>query len=270
MTETGDGQRQARAGQLAGEVAIVTGATSGLGREVARVFGAEDCAVVVTGRDRQRGESCVRAVEEAGGEAAFVAADLSSERDCRKLVDAAVQRFGALTVLVNNAVNNVAMPDDGPVGDVSQATFQDVLTVNLVGPATLCRMAIPLMLAAGHGAIVNVSSRAAERGTSGLAAYTASKGGLNALTRSITVDYARQGIRCNTVQAGYILHEVRDAGLTPERRQAIEAMHLTRVSTAADVAYAVAFLASSRAETISGVTLQVDGGSSMTRGRTLG
>lgn len=84
------------------------------------------------------------------------------------------------------------------------------------------------------------------------------------------MDYARQGIRCNTVQAGYILHERRDAELTPERRQAIEAMHLTRLSTATDVAHAIAFLASAEAETISGVTLQVDGGSSMTRGRTLG
>jgi NAD(P)-dependent dehydrogenase (short-subunit alcohol dehydrogenase family) len=162
------------------------------------------------------------------------------------------------------------MADDGPVGDVDRATFDAVLAVNLVGPATLSRLAIPAMLDAGHGAIVNVSSRAAERGTPGLAAYTASKGGLNALARSITIDYARRGIRCNTVQAGYILHEVRDAALTPERRREIEGMHLTRISTATDIAYAVAFLASREAETISGVTLQVDGGSSMVRGRTLG
>jgi len=173
-------------------------------------------------------------------------------------------------VLVNNAVNNTAMGDDGPVADVDRATFDAVLAVNLVGPATLSRLAIPAMLEAGHGAIVNVSSRAAERGTPGLAAYTASKGGLNALARSITIDYARQGIRCNTVQAGYILHEVRDAELTPERRRQIEGMHLTRISTALDIAYAIAFLASREAETISGVTLQVDGGSSMVRGRTLG
>jgi NAD(P)-dependent dehydrogenase (short-subunit alcohol dehydrogenase family) len=242
----------------------------GLGREVARLFGAEGAAVVLTGRDQERGASAARAVEEAGGSAVFVAADLRQESHCRQLVDAAVARFGSLTVLVNNAVNNVAMADDGPVTDVDQDTFEAVLAVNLVGPATLCRLAIPAMLEAGHGAIVNVSSRAAERGTPGLAAYTASKGGLNALARSITVDYARQGIRCNTVQAGYILHEVRDAALTPERRQAIEGMHLTRISTATDIAYAVAFLASREAETISGVTLQVDGGSSTVRGRTLG
>jgi 7-alpha-hydroxysteroid dehydrogenase len=256
--------------RLAGEVAIVTGATSGLGREVARLFGSEGCAVVLTGRDHDRGASAARAVQDAGGSAVFVAADLRQEGECRQLVEAAVTRFGSLTVLVNNAVNNVAMPDDGPVADVDRATFDAVLAVNLVGPATLSRLAIPAMLDAGHGAIVNVSSRAAERGTPGLAAYTASKGGLTALARSITVDYARQGIRCNNVQAGYILHDVRDAALTSERRRAIEGMHLTRLSTATDIAYAVAFLASHEAETISGVTLQVDGGSSMVRGRTLG
>lgn len=264
------GNAAARPLRLAGEVAIVTGATMGLGREVARLFGSEGCAVVLTGRDHARGDRAVRDVESEGGAAIFVPADLSSEADCRALIDTTLAQFGSLTVLVNNAVNNVAMADDGPVTEVDRATFDAVLAVNLVGPATLSRLAIPAMLDAGHGAIVNVSSRAAERGTPGLAAYTASKGGLNALARSITIDYARQGIRCNTVQAGYILHEMRDAALTPERRREIEGMHLTRIATATDIAYAVAFLASREAETISGVTLQVDGGSSMVRGRTLG
>ena len=264
------GNAPARPLRLAGEVAIVTGATMGLGRVVARHFGSEGCAVVVTGRDHDRGSRAVRAVEDEGGAAIFVPADLSREADCQALIDATLAHFGSLTVLVNNAVNNTVMADDGPVADVDRATFDAVLAVNLVGPATLSRLAIPAMLEAGHGAIVNVSSRAAERGTPGLAAYTASKGGLNALARSITIDYARQGIRCNTVQAGYILHEVRDAALTPERRREIEGMHLTRISTPLDIAYAIAFLASREAETISGVTLQVDGGSSMVRGRTLG
>jgi NAD(P)-dependent dehydrogenase (short-subunit alcohol dehydrogenase family) len=264
------GNAPARPLRLAGEVAIVTGATSGLGREVARLFGSEGCAVVLTGRDHARGSGAARDVEEAGGVALFVPADLSSESDCQALVDATMAHFGSLTVLVNNAVNNTAMADDGPVADVGRATFDAVLAINLVGPATLSRLVIPPMLEAGHGAIVNVSSRAAERGTPGLAAYTASKGGLNALARSIAMDYSRQGVRANTVQAGYILHEVRDAALTPERRREIEGMHLTRIATATDIAYAVAFLASREAETISGVTLQVDGGSSMVRGRTLG
>jgi NAD(P)-dependent dehydrogenase (short-subunit alcohol dehydrogenase family) len=156
------------------------------------------------------------------------------------------------------------------VTDVSAWAFESVLRVNLVAVATLCRLAIPHMLTAGHGSIVNVSSRAAELATPRLAAYAASKGGLNALTRSITVDFARRGVRCNTVQPGYILHEVRDAELTAERRQRLEEMHLTRLATATDVAYAVLFLASRESEVISGITLPVDGGSTAARARRMG
>ena len=173
-------------------------------------------------------------------------------------------------MLVNNAVNNTVMADDGPVADVDRATFDAVLAVNLVGPATLSRLAIPAMLEAGHGAIVNVSSRAAERGTPASPPIRRARAASTRSPAPSPSTTPARGIRCNTVQAGYILHEVRDAALTPERRREIEGMHLTRISTATDIAYAVAFLASREAETISGVTLQVDGGSSMVRGRTLG
>jgi NAD(P)-dependent dehydrogenase (short-subunit alcohol dehydrogenase family) len=140
--------------------------------------------------------------------------------------------------------------------------------VNVLAAVWLMQEAIPHMERAGHGSIVNVSSRTAERASPRLASYTASKGAMNALTRSITLDYARQGIRCNTVQPGYILHDERDADLTPERRRYIEDMCLTRPPTAIDVAYAILFFASREAECISGVTLQVDAGSSAARART--
>jgi glucose 1-dehydrogenase len=254
-------------GRLHDEVALVTGSTRGLGRAIARLFAEEGAQVVVTGRSRERGEETVSSLRSAGGSVAFVPADLGDEPQCGALVDAVVEQFGSLTVLVNNAVANVG---DGPVTEVSAEVFSDVLRVNLVGVATLCRLAIPHMLRAGHGSIVNVSSRAAELATPRVAAYVASKGGLNALTRSITVDFAGRGIRCNTVQPGYILHEVRDAELTEERRRRLEDMHLTRLATPRDVAYAVLFLASREAEVISGITLPVDGGSTAARARTMG
>jgi NAD(P)-dependent dehydrogenase (short-subunit alcohol dehydrogenase family) len=257
-------------GRLRDEVALITGSTRGLGREMARLFAEEGARVVVTGRSPQRGEETVTSITGAGGAAAFVPADLGDEEQCEALVEAAVLRFGPLTVLVNNAVAGGRDAGDGPVTDVSAWAFESVLRVNLVAVATMCRLAIPHMLTAGHGSIVNVSSRAAELATPRLAAYAASKGGLNALTRSITVDYARRGIRCNTVQPGYILHEVRDAELTEERRQRLEEMHLTRLATAADVAYAALFLASREAEVISGITLPVDGGSTAARARRMG
>ena len=256
--------------RLAGEVAIVTGSTSGLGREIARLFGAEGARVVVTGRDAQRGAATVASVEEAGGQAVFVAADLGHEDACRALVDATIEHFGELTVLVNNAVAGAVDASDGPVTEVSTEAVEHTLRVNVVAVVWLCRYAIPRMLDAGHGAIVNVSSRVAERATPRLAAYTTSKGALNALTRSINVDYARLGIRCNTVQPGYIVHERRDADIDEQRRSRLEDMHLTRLSTATDVAYAALFLASRESATISGITLPVDGGSHDVRARVIG
>jgi NAD(P)-dependent dehydrogenase (short-subunit alcohol dehydrogenase family) len=255
-------------GRLDGEVAVVTGSTSGLGKEIARLFAAEGAQVIVTGRDRSRGEGVVRVIADKGGSAMFVAADLTDATQRQHLVEAAVSAVGTVTVLVNNAVAGAG--GDGPVGEVGVEAWRAGLEVDLVAAADLCRLVLPVMLAGGHGAIVNISSRVAERGTPGLAVYTAAKGGLNALARSITADYARRGVRCNTVQPGYILHERRDAELTAERRARIEGMHLTRVPTATDVAYAALFLASREAEVISGITLPVDGGSTAVRGVALG
>src|SRR5438105_4108510 len=203
---TGPRSDRLAGGRLAGEVAIVTGSTSGLGRTVARLFAQEGARVVVTGRDRERGERMAAAIADEGGEAIFTAVDLADEAACDSLVATAVERFGSLTVLVNNAVAGTGTRD-GPVTLVTTEEWEATLRVNLTAVAWLCRAAIPEMVDAGHGSIVNVSSRAAERGTPGLAAYAASKGGMNALTRSIAVDYARNNVRCNTVSPGYILHD---------------------------------------------------------------
>jgi NAD(P)-dependent dehydrogenase (short-subunit alcohol dehydrogenase family) len=269
MTNTAAGATTSgRTGRLAGEVAIVTGSTAGLGKEIARLFVAEGASVVVTGRNHERGEAIAGALRAGGGDAAFVRADLTIEDDAHRLVDTTVDRFGALHVLVNNAVAPEVIAQDGKAGDVSSEIWEAMLRVNVLGAAWLLQRAIPQMLTQRRGSIVNISSRTAERASPRLAAYTASKGAMNALARSITLDYAREGIRCNTVQPGYILHEERDADLTPERRRYIEDMCMTRPPTAVDVAYAVVFFASREAECISGVTLQVDGGSSAPRGRT--
>jgi len=255
-------------GRLVGDVAVVTGSTSGLGAEIARRFAFEGAAVLVTGRNDQRGRAVVDTIAAAGGQAAFAPGDLSDPSVCGRLVQDAEAAFGPVSVLVNNAVASAV--GDGPVTELDADVWHAVWQIDVVAMAALCRTAIPSMLRAGHGSIVNVSSRVASLGTPRLAAYTAAKGAMNALTRSITADYARQGIRCNTVQPGYILHETRDAHLTGERRARIEGMQLTRVPTAADVASAVLFLASSEAEVISGVTLPVDGGSTAVRALSFG
>jgi NAD(P)-dependent dehydrogenase (short-subunit alcohol dehydrogenase family) len=258
-----------RAGRLDGEVAVVTGSTSGLGKEIARRFALEGAAVLVTGRNEARGRSVVDDIVDAGGRAAFLAADLTDEEDRRALIDGVAAAFGRLTVLVNNAVL-AGVVKDGPVADVGPEAWDTVFAIDIGAVAALCRLAVPAMQRAGHGSIVNISSRTASLGTPGLAAYSAAKGALNALTRSITADYARLGIRCNTVQPGYILHDVRDAQLSGERLDRVKGMHLTRLPTAADVAHAVVYLASREAEVVSGITLPVDGGSTAVRGLTLG
>jgi NAD(P)-dependent dehydrogenase (short-subunit alcohol dehydrogenase family) len=258
-----------RGPRLAGEVAVVTGSTAGLGVAVAELFAAEGAAVVVVGRNAERGEAVVHRIEEAGGAATFVRADLTVESEARGLIRTAGEAFGPVTVLVNNAVSPEVIARDAALTAVPDDVWDAMYRVNVVGAVWLMQEVIPGMQQAGHGSIVNVSSRTAERASPRLAAYTASKGAMNALTRSITLDYARTGIRCNTVQPGYILHDERDADLTPDRRRYIEDMCLTRPPSAIDVAYAILFLASHEAECISGVTLQVDGGSSAARARTL-
>ena len=120
------------------------------------------------------------------------------------------------------------------------------------------------------GSIVNISSRQGERASAGLSAYVAAKAGLNGLTRAIAVEEAANGIRCNTISPGYVLNDRRDSDITPERRARYEAMHLTRLGVADDVAYAAVYLASVESEYLTGINLQLDGGSSIARAKSLG
>lgn len=249
------------AGRMAEEVAIVTGSTAGLGRSIARRFAEEGARVVVTGRNSERGERVVASCAGAPGEVVFLPADLSLEDECAGLVGACVERFGSLTVLVNNAVATHVEPRDAKVEFLATETWEQVYRVGVTAVMWMCRAAIPAMRSAGRGSIINVSSRAAERATPNMPAYAAAKGSMNALTRSIATDYAAEGIRCNTLSPGYVINEDREV-LSPERREHFERMHLTRLPIAADVAAAAAFLASRDAEVITGILLPVDGGSS--------
>jgi NAD(P)-dependent dehydrogenase (short-subunit alcohol dehydrogenase family) len=247
-------------GRLEGEVALVTGSTAGIGRAIAQRFAEEGASVIVTGRDRDRGE---RVVLDCEGRATFVGADLRDPDAADALVGAAISQFGRLTVLVNNAAGSAG---DGPVAKLTDEQWQAILEIDLLAPARLCRAAMPHLRKCGHGSILNISSRAASRASRGLAGYTAAKGGLEALTRSIAVDEAQHGVRCNAISPGYVLNERRDAGISDEERARREAMHLLGIGTADDVAHAAVYLASTESKWLTGAVLPLDGGSSAARG----
>jgi NAD(P)-dependent dehydrogenase (short-subunit alcohol dehydrogenase family) len=247
-------------GRLDGEVALVTGSTSGIGAAIAMQFTTEGARVIVTGRDAARGESVVAQCE---GRGAFVAADLADPLAAVALVDATVAQFGALTILVNNAA--LSQPD-GPVAELDDERWLAILDVDLLAPARLCRAAMPHLRACGHGSIVNISSRVASRAVRGSAGYTSAKGALEALTRSIAVDEASHRVRCNAISPGYVFNERRDANITDDERARREAMHLLGLGTGEDVAQAAVYLASSESRWLTGAVLPLDGGSSAARG----
>jgi len=258
---------ETRVGRLRGETAIITGSTGrGLGTEIARCFAQEGANVVITGRQVDEGQAIA---DELGPTATFMRADLRDSADCQALVEHAVRTFGGLSILVNNAVSGDTS-GDAPLAEVSDEVWERTLAVAVGAVLRLSRHAIPAMVRTGKGSIVNIGSRVAIRGTPSLAAYTAAKGALHALTRSIAVDYAKDAIRANTVAPGFIKGKERDKGLAPERNSWVEAMHLTHPPTTTEVALAALFLASDEAASITGITLVVDGGGSIARGLTLG
>ena len=249
---------------------MVTGSTGlGLGTEIAKLFAEEGAEVVITGRNEENGQRITREIERRGHRATFVQADLSQADASARIVAHTLEIFGKLTVLVNCAVA-ANQRQDGTALTVSAEHLASSFRVNFLGPFELCRVALSPMIAAGGGSIVNIGSRTAIRGTPNLAAYSSSKGALHALTRSIAMDFAKSGVRCNTVSPGFITGKERDLEMDSERLAWAQRMHLTAPPTTREVALATLYLASDEAASITGFELQIDGGGSMARGLELG
>jgi NAD(P)-dependent dehydrogenase (short-subunit alcohol dehydrogenase family) len=189
--------------RLEGKVALITGAGSGMGRVAAQLFAAEGAKVVVAEYAADAGEETVRTVKDAGGEASFVRADVSREEDASAMVAAAVDRYGRLDVLYNNAG---IMPEaDHSVVDTDVSVWDQVMAVNVRGVFLGCKYAIPRMVENGGGSVINISSFVAILGCSvPQDAYTASKGAVLSLTRSLAVQFGPQGVRTNAICPGPI------------------------------------------------------------------
>jgi NAD(P)-dependent dehydrogenase (short-subunit alcohol dehydrogenase family) len=247
-------------GRLDGKVALITGGASGMGRVACELFAAEGARVVVVDVT-DAGDGVAGSITNAGNEAAFVRADVARAEDCRSMVDFAVERFGGLHILYNNA--GIFPADDGGTLETPEATWDRVMEVNLKGVWLGCRAGIPAMLESGGGSIVNVASFVALVGAAtAQIAYTSSKGGVLAMTREMAVEYGRQGIRANALCPGPIETPLLAELMSDPQRRARRLVHIPmgRLGQASELAKAALFLASDDSSFMTGAALVVDGG----------
>jgi NAD(P)-dependent dehydrogenase (short-subunit alcohol dehydrogenase family) len=242
-----------------GEVAIVTGAGTGIGRATALALAKEGARVVVANRNIDNGQSTVAAIEAAGGSAWFVQTDVAKEEDVEKLVSAVQDRFGKLNLLINNAG---ILGDFTPAADSTADNFDRVVGTNLKGPWLCMKHAIPHMARQKRGVIVNVTSATAIRTFPYLAIYSATKAGLMSLTRVAAVEYAPQGILIKSVCVGGVRTPMSASAMsTPEGAAGLAAMHpVNRVAEPEEIANAILWLCSPEASFAIGPTLNVTGG----------
>jgi NAD(P)-dependent dehydrogenase (short-subunit alcohol dehydrogenase family) len=248
------------AGGIGGRSVIVTGAGSGIGRATALAFAMDGSRVLVADLNEEGARATVGEIERAGGTAVAVVGDLSDQGVVDRVAATAVERFGGVDVLVNNAG---IMDRMSALADVGDAEWERVIRVNLTAPFLLTRAVLPHMLAAGRGAIVNTASEAGLRGSAAGAAYTASKHGVVGLTKSLAVMYRKQGIRANAIAPGGTATNIAvDADQAAHGPAALgpHFVNLGRIARPEEQAAAIVFLASDAASNINGVVLPVDDG----------
>lgn len=254
---------------LKGQVAIVTGAGRGIGRAIARKFAAEGASVVVSARSENEIQGVVAEIQDRGGRAAPVQADLAREADCKKVVDSARAAFGAIHILVNNA--GIYGPVK-PIEEIPLREWDEVMAVNLRAPLALSQLVLPEMYDRKSGSILNISSVAAKSPFEMSGAYSASKAGLIGLTRVMAAEGGRKGVRVNAICPGPVTETKMSQDLTREfakrfqsesdevLKQMMRTILQGRPQTADEIASAALFLVSDQAGAITGQTLNVDGG----------
>ncbi len=250
--------------RLSEKVALITGGTSGIGEATARLFAREGATVAITGRRRELGEAVAAQIRQAGGEAIFVAADVTQTEDCRRSIDETIAAYRRIDILFNNA----GVVTQGTLEETSEDEWMRTFDVNVKGAYLMAKLVLPVMRAQGGGVIVNNASDWGIVGGAGYTAYSASKGAVVLLTKSLALEVARDSIRVNAVCPGdtYVerwrvaeLHDPSD-----DFEAALKALGgdlpIGRVGTVEEIARSVLFLASDESSFMTGATLIVDGG----------
>ncbi len=247
--------------RLKDKVALITGAASGIGKESALLFADEGARVVVVDVNDDAGNAACTRIEEHGGEAVYVHADVSKAADCANMVKVAEDTFGKLNVLFNNA--GISHINDDNAMTTEEDVWDLTMAINLKGVFLGCKYGIPALLRAGGGSIINTASFVAILGAATpQIAYTASKGGVLAMTRELAMIHARQNIRVNALCPGPLRTELLMKYLNTEEKRQRRLVHIPmgRFGEAKEIAYAALYLASDESSYVTGTEFMVDGG----------
>ena len=247
---------------LTDRVALITGAASGIGRAAARLFAREGARLLIADLDAAGGNAAVAEITAAGGTALFVQTDVSKSADAARAVATAVEAWGRLDILYNNAApTRLCNERDRAVHELDEAVWDTMINVALKGAFLMSKHALPVMMRQKRGVILHTATINALIAEPGVDSYTAAKGGIVALTRSMALNYAKHGIRVNCISPGYVMTECQESwAKDPAARAAAEALHLTRLGKPEDIAGLALFLASDQGEFMTGSNVVMDGG----------